>query len=189
MAFIVAAYFLGAIPFSFIIGKLAGVDLRTRGSGNVGATNVYRVVGFLGAVIAFLLDGAKGFLAPWLAQQFAASEWVFLMAGLAVVIGHVFPIFLKFRGGKGVATSLGVLTALAPELALGALLVWVVVFGLSRIVSLASLVACWSALVTAEVVQLEKGRILLMLILVVLITARHRANIIRLARREESRIG
>ena len=144
---IVVSYFAGAIPFSYIAGKaFAGVDLRTVGSGNLGATNAFRQLGpwiGLGVLIA---DIAKGFVPVYFAPLYApAGEvspyWLMLAAALAAVLGHMFSVFVKFRGGKGVATTAGVFLALAPLALLGAGVVFAVVLAITRIVSLASISA------------------------------------------------
>ena len=128
-ALILPAYFLGSIPFGLIIGKLRGIDVRAHGSGNIGATNVWRVLGPKWGSLTFLLDAAKGFFAVSLAQQIAWRQaappaledqylaYAGVFAALACILGHSFPVWLKFKGGKGVATSLGVIIGLMPPIA------------------------------------------------------------------------
>ncbi len=146
----VCAYLLGSIPFGFIIGKMCGVDVRTVGSKNIGATNVFRTVGKKAGIAAFVLDMGKGFFAtlflPLLLMRALnthvdPAEHLRIFAGVCVVIGHNWTCFLGFKGGKGVATSLGFLLGLAWQGAALALAVWVVVVLLSRIASLASITA------------------------------------------------
>jgi glycerol-3-phosphate acyltransferase PlsY len=143
LAICAAAYFLGAIPFGFLITKaVTGDDVRQAGSGSTGATNVTRKAGLKAGLATYALDVAKGALAVWLAQRFAgANPQAAGIAGLLAVLGHMFPIFLGFRGGKGVATGVGVFLMLAPAATLAALLVWGIIFGITRTVSLGSMIA------------------------------------------------
>jgi glycerol-3-phosphate acyltransferase PlsY len=138
-----AAYLLGSIPFGLIFAKLfAGSDIRKSGSGNIGATNVARVVGPSAGILTLALDVAKGAAAVWLAGRFTGqSSTAMTLAGVAALIGHCFPVWLRFKGGKGVATALGVFLMLAPLAALGALLVFIVVSVVWRYVSLGSVSA------------------------------------------------
>ena len=138
-----AGYLLGSIPFGLILSKaLGGTDVRQHGSGNIGAANVSRVVGPLAGVFTLLLDAAKGAASVWLAMRFTdhrASAMIF--AGLAAMIGHCFPVWLKFKGGKGVATTLGVFLALSPQAALAAIALFLLVVLFWRYISLGSLAA------------------------------------------------
>jgi len=138
-----AAYILGSIPFGLILAKLfAGSDIRKSGSGNIGATNVARVVGPSAGILTLVLDVAKGSAAVWLAGRFTGqSSTAMTLAAIAVLLGHCFPVWLKFKGGKGVATALGVFLMLAPLAALGALLVFILVSIAWRYVSLGSVSA------------------------------------------------
>lgn len=141
-----ASYLIGSIPFGYLIGRLHGIDIRKVGSGNIGATNVTRSIGRIAGKICFFLDFLKGALPVVLVNMTFEENTanLALAAGLAVILGHVFPIYLRFRGGKGVATAAGVALALAPYPLLCALAVWVVTFLTSRYVSLASIVAAAS---------------------------------------------
>src|SRR5271156_180934 len=134
------AYLVGAIPFGYLVARWRGVDILHQGSGNIGATNVGRVLGRRFGILVFVLDFAKGAL-PVLAAQTVGPGWLPVTAGLAAFLGHLFPVYLRFRGGKGVATSAGVVAVLLPWPALGAVLTWVAVVCSTRYVSLASLVA------------------------------------------------
>jgi glycerol-3-phosphate acyltransferase PlsY len=138
-----AAYFLGSIPFGLFLAKLlGGSDVRKAGSGNIGAANVARVVGPLAGILTLLLDTAKGAAAVWLAARFTHESAVWMMlAALAALVGHCFPVWLKFKGGKGVATALGVFLALCPLAALAALLLFALVVACWRYVSLGSISA------------------------------------------------
>jgi glycerol-3-phosphate acyltransferase PlsY len=138
-----AAYLLGSIPFGLLLSKLFGAgDVRKSGSGNMGATNVARVAGPLAGILTLVLDAAKGAAAVWLASRFAneSAAWM-TIAGLAALIGHCFPVWLRFLGGKGVATAAGMFLALSPLAALGAIGVFILVVAFWRYVSLGSIAA------------------------------------------------
>ena len=138
-----AAYLLGSIPFGLLLAKLfGGGDVRKAGSGNIGATNVARVVGPLAGILTLAFDTAKGAAAVWLAGRFTneSATWM-MIAGFVVLLGHCFPVWLKFKGGKGVATALGVFLALCPLAAVSALLLFVICVAYWRYVSLGSVAA------------------------------------------------
>jgi glycerol-3-phosphate acyltransferase PlsY len=136
-----AGYLLGSIPFGLLLAKLVGgEDVRQHGSGNIGATNVSRVAGPVAGIVTLLLDAGKGAAAVWLASRFSGQNATAMMlAGLAALIGHCFPVWLGFKGGKGVATGVGIFLALCPLAAVCALVLFVLVFVFWRYVSLASL--------------------------------------------------
>ena len=136
-----AAYFLGAIPFSLLICTLKGVDLRSVGSGNIGATNVYRVLGFKLAFLVFFLDALKGFLPVYLALQVFESPLLHILIGSIAIVGHSLTIFAGFKGGKGAATGLGVLAAICPDVCLIIIVLAGVIIGITRYVSVASIVS------------------------------------------------
>src|SRR5712692_10979189 len=138
-----AAYLLGSIPFGLLLAKLfGGGDVRQAGSGNIGATNVARVVGPLAGVLTLVFDTAKGMAAVWLAGRFTGESAMWMMiAAFAVLLGHCFPVWLEFKGGKGVATALGVFLALCPLAALSALLLFILCVAYWRYVSLGSVAA------------------------------------------------
>jgi glycerol-3-phosphate acyltransferase PlsY len=139
----VAAYLLGSIPFGIILAKLfGGTDVRKEGSGNIGATNVARVVGPLAGILTLILDAAKGAAAVLLAERLSngSATWM-MIAGMAALLGHCYPVWLKFRGGKGVATAAGIFIALCPIAFLGAILLFIVVVAFWRYVSLGSISA------------------------------------------------
>jgi acyl phosphate:glycerol-3-phosphate acyltransferase len=139
----VAAYLIGSIPFGILLAKLfGGVDVRKAGSGNIGATNVARVAGPLPGILTLVLDGVKGAVAVWLAARFANESALWMtVAGLSALLGHCFPVWLRFRGGKGVATAAGMFLALCWPAALGAIGVFILVVLFSRFVSLGSVSA------------------------------------------------
>ena len=187
------AYLLGSIPTAYLLVKrLKGVDVRTVGSGNVGATNVTRTAGFGAGVAVFLVDVLKGLAAVWWiapALQPEPTPMFRLVCGAAAVVGHVFPVFLTFRGGKGVATTIGVLIGLSPLVALTFAIVWLLVFLLTRYVSAASIAAAAAIPVGLLLDQRLPEELLLGAALALLLIIRHRANIQRLARGTEHRFG
>ncbi len=139
----VAAYLIGSIPFGIILSRMfGGVDVRQAGSGNIGATNVARVAGPLPGILTLVLDGVKGAAAVWLAARFTGESATWMtVAGLAALAGHCFPVWLGFRGGKGVATAAGMFLALCAPAALSAIAVFIIVVLLFRFVSLGSIAA------------------------------------------------
>ena len=189
---VIGSYLLGSIPFGLVLTRLAGLgDIRSIGSGSIGATNVLRSGRKDLAAATVILDGGKG----WLAVYVVGRDWGFvegldagLFAGLATVIGHNFPIWLKFRGGKGVATTLGVLLGAYFPAGVAACIVWLITAAVFRYSSLAALVG----LAAAPVYAFWAGAYPVMItagMLAILSIVRHRANIERLMRGEESKIG
>ena len=184
----IAGYLLGSVPFGLVMARAFGLgDIRQIGSGNIGATNVLRTGNRLAAFLTLILDAGKGGIAV-LAARSLFGEDAAQLAGFAAFLGHCFPVFLGFRGGKGVATFLGTLLALFWPAGLAACLTWAVVAGLFRISSLSALVAAASAPIWIAVLGLPQA-ILVSVLLAVLIFIRHRANITRLLAGEEPKIG
>jgi acyl phosphate:glycerol-3-phosphate acyltransferase len=187
------SYLLGAVPTSYWVGRAVyGIDLRRQGSGNLGATNVYRVLGWKAALPVMLADVGKGFVPAFLFPRVDGAPWGWALAyGTAAVLGHVYSLFVGFKGGKGVATSGGVLLGLAPWAVLAAFAVWALVVFATRIVSLASILAALTVPITLLFVPSEGGRPLLWftLALASFVIWAHRANIRRLLRGEEHRFG
>ncbi|HZM71596.1 MAG TPA: glycerol-3-phosphate 1-O-acyltransferase PlsY [Candidatus Cryosericum sp.] len=186
-------FLLGAIPFSWILARLlGGLDIRSVGSGNVGATNVARSLGFWVGGAALLLDASKGAAAAWLGQALdpaGPSGGGGLLAGGLAVLGHNFTPFLGFRGGKGVATGAGVFAVLAPKAVLASVAVFAIALGWSRTVSLGSILAAAALPVAAWLTGAGGNVVALALLVAILVIARHAANLRRLARGEEPRIG
>jgi acyl phosphate:glycerol-3-phosphate acyltransferase len=185
---VLAAYLLGSIPFGLLITRALGLgDLRGIGSGNIGATNVLRTGNKGAAAATLLLDAAKGAVAVLVARALV-GETAAVLAGGAAFLGHLFPVWLKFRGGKGVATFLGVLLALVPLVGAIACATWVAVAATFRISSLSALVAAVTAPVWLALLG-PPGSVWLGLAMAALVLVRHRANIARLRAGTEPRIG
>lgn len=209
----IAAYLIGSIPFGFLVSRSRGIDIRQHGSGNIGATNVWRVLGKKWGFITFLCDALKGLfsvlLAKWLVMHWPAivalphnhTRTDFLdpanagiAAAVACILGHSFPVWLRFKGGKGVATSLGVIIGMMPLASVIVFAFWGLVFKISRYVSLASLLAALS-LPVVVVVFLVTGWMngwayfYFSLVAALLIIIRHRTNIQRLLAGSENRFG
>lgn len=198
---ILAAYLLGGIPFGYLVGRWRGVDIFQLGSGNIGATNVGRVLGRKYGILVFLLDFAKGAVAvaAALLVRDRIGDWALrqalpVLAGLAAFLGHLFPVYLRFRGGKGVATGAGVVVVLLPLPAFGALLIWLGVICATRYVSLASVIAAVAlclfqfSLAEAPLAGENAFTSVFCLIAAALVLAKHRSNLARLFRGNENRL-
>jgi len=193
------AYLLGSVPTGFLFGKAKGIDIRSVGSGNIGATNVVRALGKTAGVLVLLADAAKGWLAVVVAAPLVAhvlhvatdgltGQWLSICAGLAVILGHNYTCWLHFKGGKGIATSAGVLLALVPLPLLIILTIWLVVFILTRYVSLASICAsaalpfaCWLTAQGLALILVTAG-------MAALAIFKHKSNLQRLVHGTESRL-
>ena len=194
------SYLLGSIPTGFLVAKARGVDIRTVGSGNIGATNVFRYLGKPAGIFVLVADGLKGwmavvlvtrFLAAWLYPSAAAQdrEWLAICAGLCAILGHNYTCWLHFKGGKGIATSAGVLVALVPSSLLIILLIWIVVFALSRYVSLASICAAFALPFAAWLRKESFTMVCITSAMAALAIYKHKGNIQRLMNGTENRIG
>jgi len=189
-----AAFILGAVPFSWLVARLVrGVDIRGVGSGNIGATNVARSIGLGPGLAALALDAAKGSAAVLLARWFLAGEGgahtLPAVAGGMAILGHNFTPFLRFRGGKGVATGAGVFGVLAPWALLSAVLVFVLTVAVGRMVSLGSVLAAGSLPVAVYALGGGREVVVLSLLVAALVIARHHANLRRILAGRESRLG
>jgi acyl phosphate:glycerol-3-phosphate acyltransferase len=200
LTFVAVAYLLGAIPFGYLLVKhifTRGEDIRTSGSGGTGATNVTRKAGRIAGLLTYVLDVGKGMAAVGLMQLVAENDYFWIgAAGIAAMIGHIFPIFLRFRGGKGVATGVGIYALIAPYTVLAALGLWVLTVYFFRYVSLASLVAAgalpllsWLFYGVFRADSRAGAMILIALAAFALILFAHRDNVRRLLRGEEKRFG
>ena len=187
---IVVGYVCGSIPFGVLLARwLRGVDVRTRGSGNIGATNVARVAGRKVGLAVLALDALKGASPVLLAKALLPLEsGVHVEVGLAAVLGHVFPIWLRMRGGKGVATAAGVLLVLAPSAALAGALAYAAVIAVLRMSSVGSLAGGAVAVAVAWLTPTPREPAMLTSLFFALIVWRHRANIRRLVRRSELKL-
>jgi acyl phosphate:glycerol-3-phosphate acyltransferase len=196
---VVASYLTGAVPFGLLIGFIKGVDIRTTGSGNIGATNVFRTLGKPLGITTFILDALKGFVAAFFLPVIACGQdhasgrpILAIICACAAVAGHNWPVYLKFKGGKGVATSAGALLGIAPIAMAAGLLSWVIVFSIWRYVSLGSIVASVIVPVAGWLQFYFNNNGLLLPITLTLLGIlsiyRHKANIKRLRDGTESRI-
>ena len=189
---ILVSYLLGAIPFGLFFSKLfSDVDIRTVGSGNIGATNVLRAAGKKAAILTLLMDTMKGLIPVLIVKFLFQDDAITVLSGAAAILGHNFPVYLKFKGGKGVATSYGVVLAVAPWIGCLCLLVWVLVAYIWRYSSLSALVsfACYLGLTFFITSQQSKPYGLLALFIFGMIYYRHRENIKRLLSGTEPKIG
>ena len=188
-AWLLGAYLVGSVPFGFLIGKMRGVDVRTVGSKNIGATNVFRTVGKKWGLLAFLCDFLKGFVPTMVAKHCAADvSWLPVAVGLGCVIGHTLTVFMKFRGGKGVATAFGMLVALIPGLVGIAFLVFVALFASTNYISLGS---CGAATFLAVSIWFYPALLAVKIIVSligVFVVVKHKSNISRLLKGTENKI-
>jgi len=198
LAAVVVGYLLGSIPFGYLVGRAYGIaDIRRHGSGNIGATNAWRVAGPLAGVMVTVGDIGKGVLAVIIATQIGGQlmtlEYARLISGMAAILGHLFPVFFLFRGGKGVNTALGVMLTLLPVQTLIALGVFILTVALSKYISLGSILAAIalfvSVLITslADLADIHTVYVPTTLLLALLIIFAHRSNIKRLAGGNENR--
>ncbi|QKX02606.1 glycerol-3-phosphate 1-O-acyltransferase PlsY [Wolbachia endosymbiont of Dirofilaria (Dirofilaria) immitis] len=178
---LILSYILGSIPFSSIITRIKGINLREIGSGNIGATNVARTGNKKLAALALFLDSLKGFIAVYVTQQFSDSDTY--ISAILVVLGHMFPIWLKFNGGKGVATTLGILIALNTYVTLVFTFIWLAAFSTFRYSSLASLISTTTAVIAALFFQREL--FFALLTIAILIFLKHHKNIVNLLQNKE----
>jgi glycerol-3-phosphate acyltransferase PlsY len=197
---VIGSYLLGSVPFGYLAGKIGGIDIRKVGSGNIGATNVVRALGKRYGYPVFVLDFLKGFgavkisisIAADARQAWGSPEMVGILAAVAAVIGHSFPLWLKFRGGKGVATAAGALFGLMPLAALIAVTIWVLVFWFTRYVSVASLVTAVALpvvfLIMTRLNQIHGNALFYASLgIAAFVIWRHRSNFSRLMRGSEPR--
>jgi glycerol-3-phosphate acyltransferase PlsY len=186
---VIAAYLVGSIPFAQLLSKRRGIDLRRVGSGNVGASNVLRTLGVRPAVVAMMLDAVKGTVAVLVAQRLTNGVAAPVMAGLASMIGHVYPVWLRFRGGKGVATAAGAFAVLTPVAVAVSMGVFLLTVALTRFISVGSMVAAltlagWAIASDAPTVVGIGAAIGAALVII-----GHRANVLRLVAGTERRVG
>lgn len=192
MAFVlvcVLSYLIGSIPSGLVIGKgFWHVDLREHGSHNIGATNAWRTLGKTAGLLIFALDLAKGALGVWLGLYFTAEPLVMLLGGILAIVGHSWSIFLKFKGGKGVATGLGVIVMLMPFVTIWVFAIWFVLVYVTKYVSLGSIVAAAFVPILAFFLGAPTEYICFGIVAAVFVIYRHKANIVRLLSGTESKI-
>ena len=188
LAIVLIAYMIGTIPFGVMVARWKGSpDPRTRGSGNIGCTNVLRVAGKRAAALTLGMDAAKGALAVWAAGALMGTTAWAEASGIAAVAGHVFPLWARFRGGKGVATGIGALLVLSPATAFSVIGIWVLVLSVSRYVSLASVIA--AAALPVAAIFLRAGSPVFASVVAAMIIFRHRENLMRLRHGTEAKLG
>lgn len=198
--FLLISYLIGAIPFGFIVGKLVKkIDVRQHGSGNIGATNVMRVLGVKLGLLVLLLDIFKGFFAVYIARYmgYIVDDWWFLVMGFTCILGHIYTVFLGFKGGKGVATACGVTMALMPMPFLAALFVFIIIVAFTRFVSLGSISAAIMLSFTITMQYIISSNeysykyiyyMIFSYILTLFIILKHKANISRLIKGTENKL-
>jgi len=186
---IVCGYFIGSIPFAFLLARREGVDLRTSGSGNVGASNVMRTTGLSIGVLAMMLDGLKGAVSVLLAERIATASIAPVAAGLASMLGQVYPPWLRFHGGKGVATAAGAFAVLAPAPAVAASLVFIISVAATRIISVGSVTAAVTLVMVTMLARSSGAVIAGAVVAAAIILFRHRSNIARIVAGTERRVG
>lgn len=183
-------YLLGSIPSGWLAGRwLKGIDLRDLGSGSTGATNVLRQVGKGPALVVFLIDVGKGAAAVLLSRALGLGDWIQVLAGLTALAGHIWPVWLGFKGGKAVATGLGMFLGLAWPVGLASFGVFMAVFSLSRLVSLASVLAAISLPLLMAAGSGSTANLVVALVAMLLVLWRHRSNIQRLLNGTEPKLG
>ena len=185
---IVAAYLVGSIPVGLIFGKLIWKkDLRQYGSHNIGATNAWRILGWKAGVLIFLLDFLKGQIGVLMGAYMFGLPGALVVGGFFAMLGHIFPLFLGFKGGKGVATSLGVIAALMPKVTAIVVLVWLILFALTRYVSVGSIVAAVLTPILAAIFREPMVYFLFVLIMAIFVVLRHSENLLRLKAGRENK--
>ena len=186
LLFILLTYLIASIPFGFIVGKFSGRDITKEGSGNIGATNVARTIGKKAGIFVLLLDTLKGFIPVYISKLYFDDLFVAVVAVVAVV-GHCYSVFMKFKGGKGVATGLGVLIALSPKVALIVITLWLGIFLTTGYVSLASVISTFMSWIMMNYIEANYYYTIAALISSVIIVYKHSSNIERLIKGTENR--
>jgi acyl phosphate:glycerol-3-phosphate acyltransferase len=183
----IVAYFAGSIPFGKIIGNSRGIDIQKKGSGNIGFANSYRILGKKAAVWVLIGDVGKGLVPTLIGKACGLSiNWIFVI-GLITIVGHIFPVWLKFKGGKGIATGLGVLLALSWPLAIIGLIVWFGVLNKTKMFSVASLSGAWAVVLASQLLPTTRELSWAILSIVILGTVLHWENILRIISHREPR--
>jgi glycerol-3-phosphate acyltransferase PlsY len=188
---LIASYLCGAVPFGVLVGLLRGIDVRDVGSGNIGTTNVWRALGPVAGSLVFALDVLKGLAGPFIGRTLVGPHAHSVIAGCAIVavLGHTFSVFLKFKGGKGIATSLGAMSGLAPIPALFCFALWGVMLLVSRIISVASIVACIAVPIAAHAWHAPRSYVAVIGAMGLVGFLKHIPNMKRIAAGTEPRLG
>ncbi|MFC1767774.1 glycerol-3-phosphate 1-O-acyltransferase PlsY [Candidatus Margulisiibacteriota bacterium] len=194
MLTLLAAYLIGSIPFGVIIGRLYKIDIRSVGSGNIGATNVFRNLGAIPGSIVFGLDVVKGVLPIHIAYMMiqpdsAFKYWIFILTGAFAVIGHIYPLYLRFKGGKGGATSLGVLIGLMPNIAVIAILTFMITLFLTRFVSVSTIITTIAATIAIWLMAKPTEYLTIGIVIILFIIYKHIPNIKRVIAGTEPKVG
>lgn len=185
----VVAYLIGSIPNGLILGKLFWqIDLREHGSKNIGATNAYRTLGAKPAALIFIMDLLKGIIGVWLGSYMVGTPLAMILGGIAAIIGHNWSVFLKFTGGKGVATGLGVIAMLMPQVTIIVFITWIVIVYITKYVSLASIVAAAMVPICSYFFNEPLEYICFSILAAVFVVYRHKSNVQRLINGNESKI-
>jgi len=179
------SYLIGSIPTAYIVGKLNKIDIRQHGSGNVGATNVYRVLGKKWGSVTFIFDFLKGFIPTYISLKFFQNPYMIMLVGALSIVGHIFTLFLSFKGGKGVATSTGVFMVITPYTLILALIAFLIFTALTGYVSVGTLTATIVFLITSLISSINTEYKVMILIISVAIFITHIPNIKRLLKGEE----
>ncbi|CAM3124810.1 glycerol-3-phosphate 1-O-acyltransferase PlsY [Paenibacillus lupini] len=187
---VILSYLLGSVSFSIVIARLVkGIDIREHGSGNAGATNTIRVLGKGPGLLCFVLDFGKGIAAVWIGHWLGQDDWTSAICGLAAIMGHNWPIYFNFKGGKGIATTIGAICALAFVPALVAGVVTIIVIAITRYVSLGSLIFAALTPVLIAIFYYSAPVLTVSLILCLFAFWRHRSNIVKLLQGTENKLG
>lgn len=184
----ILGYLLGSIPFGFLVGKFYKIDIRKYGSGNIGFTNIMRVLGVKPAAVVLFLDALKGYLATWYGFT-TGGELVAIIGALGAMVGHIWPFVLRFKGGRGVATGFGIILFLSFKITLLALFIWLIIVYLTKYVSLGSIIAAFFVVVSMLVTKEPLPYIIFSLIGASIVIIRHGANIKRLLKGTENKLG
>lgn len=188
LVIITLSYLLGSIPFGVIISKYKGINLKEKGSGNIGATNVLRTVGKGAAAFTLLGDLLKGSLSVFIANNFLHEPWI-AFTGIAVILGHIFPVFIRFKGGKGVATTFGVILIYSPIVAISAILLWSVVVFIFRYSSLGAVITFLFLPAIVSILDPDKMKLYFSSFISIIIILKHKDNLLRIFKGTETKIG
>jgi len=189
--FFILSYIMGSIPFGFLIGKYCkGIDIRKYGSGNIGVANCFRIMGGKYAILVLIGDCLKGFLAVTVTRSILNKEAMltYLLIGIFAIIGHNWSIFLKLRGGKGIATTYGVVLAFYPQIAIISAIIWAVIVLVTKFAALGSIISVFSMLILSFIFTTKSDFKIFMIAIIIFAIIRHYSNILRLVNKKENKI-